>query len=210
MIRQVKVNNGDLVLALNGTAVSLSSTVDGGLRHGIRYVIHHHVPSDFNTDPMLEVKKVHDKLMIKSNEAITFLTAVELPRSHVIHEESSGELRVTVSLTMGLSNPYRIKGGSVVSLWRGYSTINVAVIINAPLASPALVDAVSLIAEVKHETLGELTGGKIHGTTSDAVAVLSLNEGVVKPYAGPATEVGELISHAVYNALIKAYGNTIT
>ena len=47
MISQVKVINGDLIIMLSKAASSLSSTVDGGLRHGIRYIIHHHVPKEF-------------------------------------------------------------------------------------------------------------------------------------------------------------------
>ncbi|WP_291765534.1 adenosylcobinamide amidohydrolase [Caldivirga sp. UBA161] len=205
MIRQVKAANGDLVVTLSSTAVSLSSTVDGGLRHGVRYIIHHHVPGNFNTDPILEVRRIHEALSINSNEAITFLTATELPRNHVIVEEDTYGLKVAVSLTIGLSNPYRIEDGNVISLMRNPSTVNIAVIINANLTQPALVDAVALIAETKHEALSRLTNGKIHGTTSDAIAVLSLSSGELKPYAGPATDVGKAISHAVYNALIRAY-----
>ena len=205
MIRQVKVVNGDIVLVLNNAVDSLSSTVDGGLRHGVRYIIHHHVPSDFNADPMLEVRRIHEALSIKSNETVTFLTATELPRNHVINEENTHGLRVTVSLTIGLSNPYRIEDGNVISLLRKPSTVNIAVIIDANLTQPALVDAVALIAETKHETLSELTNGEIHGTTSDAIAILSSGNGELRPYAGLATDVGKAISHAVYNALIKAY-----
>ena len=110
-----------------------------------------------------------------------------------------------MSLTIGLSNPYRIENGDVISLMHNPSTINIAVIINANLTQPALVDAVALIAETKHEVLSKLTNGKIHGTTSDAIAVLSLGNGELRPYAGPATDVGKAVSHAVYNTLIKAY-----
>ncbi|ABW02194.1 adenosylcobinamide amidohydrolase [Caldivirga maquilingensis] len=205
MIRQVKVVNGDLILVLSNAMDSLSSTVDGGLRHGIRYIIHHHVPSNFNTDPMLEVRRVHEALLINSNEAVTFLTATELPKNHVINEENMYGLSVVVSLTIGLSNPYRIKNGNVISLLRNPSTVNIAVIIDANLTQQALVDAVALIAETKHETLSELTNGKVHGTTSDAIAVLSSGNGELRPYAGPATDVGKAISHAVYGALVKAY-----
>jgi adenosylcobinamide amidohydrolase len=41
----------------------LPSTVDGGLRYGVRFIIHHHVPKDFNADPATEVKNVLKRFM---------------------------------------------------------------------------------------------------------------------------------------------------
>ena len=41
----------------------MPSTVNGGLRYGVRFIIHHHVSKDFNTDPATEVKDVLKRFM---------------------------------------------------------------------------------------------------------------------------------------------------
>ena len=41
----------------------MPSTVDGGLRYGVRFIIHHHVPKDFNADQATEVKDVLKRFM---------------------------------------------------------------------------------------------------------------------------------------------------
>jgi adenosylcobinamide amidohydrolase len=205
MIRRIISTDGDVVIELSSAASMLSSTVDGGLRYGVRFIIHHHVPKDFNADSATEVKVTHIRLGINSNEVVTFLTAAELPKSHVIHNEQHGDIDITVSVTMGLSNPYRIDGPRIIEMWRGPSTVNIAIIVNRPLAVTAMVDAIALSAEAKHETLSSLSGGRLHGTTSDALAIVSLGEGEPEPYAGPATRVGKAIVSSINNALTKAY-----
>ncbi|MFP3193709.1 MAG: hypothetical protein RXR11_00255 [Caldivirga sp.] len=41
----------------------MPSTVDGGLRYDVRFIIHYHVPKDFNADPATEVKDVLKRFM---------------------------------------------------------------------------------------------------------------------------------------------------
>ncbi len=101
------------MITLSQEAIALASTVDGGLRNGIKYIIHHQVPPrDFNNDPIKEVIRVHRELLIRSDEAITFLTATELPRNHITHREVINDVEIAVSITTGLTNPYRIEGGA--------------------------------------------------------------------------------------------------
>lgn len=115
-------------------------------------------------------------------------------------------MEIEVSITMGLTNPYRINKDSIEA--RGgfcESTVNMAIIMNKPLTVQAMIDAITLSAQVKALTLAELTNGKIHGTTSDAVAIITPINGNKEPYAGPATSIGKAIAHAVHEALIRAY-----
>ncbi len=81
-----------------------------------------------------------------------------------------------------------------------------AIIISKPLTLQAMIDAIALSSQVKALTLAELTGDRMHGTTSDAVAIITPTKGNKEPYAGPATTIGKAITHAIYNALIRAYG----
>jgi adenosylcobinamide amidohydrolase len=203
---EVVHEDGDVVIKLGATYVALSNTVDGGLRTNIRYIVHHRVPKNFNDDPHKEVARAHKKHGLRSEEAITFLTATELPRNHVIRQGITHEIEFWVSITIGLSNPYRIRRGDVeYGNPNTASTINMAIIINKPLTVQAMIDALTLAAQVKAITLSELTSGSIHGTTSDAIAILALSHGEQMPYAGPATVIGRALVNTLYNALIEAY-----
>lgn len=193
------------MITLSQEAIALASTVDGGLRNGIKYIVHHQVPRDFNNDPIKEVMRVHRELSIRSDEAITFLTATELPRNHITHREVINDVEIAVSITTGLTNPYRIEGGNIEAWGLHESTINMAIIISKPLTVQAMIDAIMLSAQVKALTLAELTNGEIHGTTSDAVAIITPINGNKEPYAGPATSIGKAVVHAVHEALIRAY-----
>ena len=205
MIKDVKYPGRNIIITLSEEATALTSTVDGGLRNGIKYVIHHQVPKNFMEDPIKEVTRTHRELAINSDEAITFLTATELPRNHVIHGEIINGIEVEVSITMGLTNPYRIDGDNVITNGAGESTINMAIIIGRPLTVQAMIDAITLAAQVKALTLAGLTGGAMHGTTSDAIAIVTPSNGHKEPYAGPAIAIGRAIVHAVHNALVRMY-----
>lgn len=203
MITSVIHRGSDVIIRLSDTAMALASTVDGGLRNSIRYVIHHQVPKDFNKDPLMEVMEVHKRHAMNTNETITFLTATELPRNHTIHRETMGQVETWVSITMGLSNPYKMSNGDLTYSPAAPSTINTAIIINKALTIQAMIDVITLTAQVKALTLDRLVG--IHGTTSDAIAVIVPTNDEPEPYAGPATTVGRTIVRAVYNTLIMAY-----
>ena len=209
MIKDVKYPGRNIIITLSEEATALTSTVDGGLRSGIRYVIHHQVPKNFMEDPIEEVTRTHRELAINSDKAITFLTATELSRNHVIHGEVINGVEVEVSVTMGLTNPYRIDGGNVITNGAGESTINMAIIIGRPLTVQAMIDVITLAAQVKALTLAELTGNAMHGTTSDAIAVVTPSNGNKEPYAGPVTVIGKAVVHVVREALVRAY-NTYT
>ncbi len=205
MIQDIKYLSGNIVIILSQETTALASTVDGGLRNGIKYLLHHQVPKHFNEDPIREVERTHRKLSINSNEAITFLTATELPKNHVMHREASSNIEVEVSITIGLTNPYKIEGPEIKTWLTGMSTINMAIIINKPLTIQAMIDAITLAAQAKALTLAKLTGNNMHGTTTDAIAILTPTNGKKEPYAGPATEVGKTITKAIHTALTKAY-----
>ncbi len=80
-----------------------------------------------------------------------------------------------------------------------------AIIISKPLTLQVMIDAIALSSQVKALTLAELTGNRMHGTTSDAVAIITPTSGNKEPYAGLATTIGKAITHAVHEALTRAY-----
>ncbi|WP_243677808.1 hypothetical protein [Vulcanisaeta distributa] len=46
MIQDIKYLNGNIIITINQETTALANTVDGGLRNGIKYIIHHQVPQE--------------------------------------------------------------------------------------------------------------------------------------------------------------------
>ncbi|AJE47805.1 adenosylcobinamide amidohydrolase [Celeribacter indicus] len=119
------------------------------------------------------------------------------------------ETRVTVDqvtarcvATVGLSNGERI-GARRVYDPASWGTINIAVELDLPLARPALIEALSLVAEARTAALVELgpdlETGRITGTGTDCIAVAA-PEGEMR-FAGLHTAQGEALGRAVHDAV---------
>lgn len=192
-------NNNDVILNVNFRNRAISTTLNGGIMSNVSHIIHHHVLDDF------DLKKERKKLVnyLNSKNFISFMTAVNAAQKHVMYSCMCCSVNVTVSLTAGFSNPYLITNGEIRSLLdKGLSTVNIAVFVDRFLDKGAMVDAIGIISEAKALSLYELTGGVMHGTTTDATALISDVSGSPEDFAGPATPVGRAITFAVYNALL--------
>jgi adenosylcobinamide amidohydrolase len=192
-------NDNDVILIVNFRNRAISTTLNGGIMSNVSHIVHHNVLYDF------DFKKEREKLVnnLNSKNVISFMTAVNAAQKHVMHSCRCSNVNVTVSLTEGFSNPYLISNGEIHSLLdKGLSTVNIAVFVDRFLDKGAMVDAIGLISEVKALSLFELTGGAMHGTTTDAIALISDVTGPPENFAGPATPVGRAITFAVYNALL--------
>ncbi|MGC8557979.1 MAG: adenosylcobinamide amidohydrolase [Nitrososphaeria archaeon] len=192
-------NNMDVILKVNYKNRAISTTLNGGIMSNISHIIHHHVSDDF------DFKKEHDKLVkyLNSKSVIPFMTAVNAAKKHVMYSCMCSNVNVTVSLTAGFLNPYLIVNGEIRSLLnKRLSTVNIAVFVDRFLNKGAMVDAIGIISEAKALSLYDLTGGAMHGTTTDAIALISDATGSPQDFAGPATPVGRAIALAVHNALL--------
>ncbi len=195
--------DNDVVLNINYRARGITTTFNGGSLSNISKVIHHHVSDSF--DIKEEYKKLAKKLGLNLDHAIIFTTAADVQRAHIVHECKCSDINILVSLTAGFTNPYIITAGEIHSLLHsGQSTVNIAVFVDRRLDRGATVDAVRVVSEAKAVSLFELTGGMIHGTTSDAIAVISNTSGKEENFAGPITPVGSSITMAVFKALSEA------
>ncbi|MCL4343734.1 MAG: adenosylcobinamide amidohydrolase [Nitrososphaerota archaeon] len=195
--------DNDVVLDINYRARGISTTFNGGAMPNISRVIHHHVSDGF--DLKEEYSKLAAKFGLNLNEAIIFITAADVRKAHIMHECQCNGVRAVVSLTAGFTNPYIISAGEIHSLMdTRRSTVNIAVFVDRRLNRGALVDAVRVVSEAKAVSLFELTGGIMHGTTSDAVAVIANSSGMAESFSGPITPVGRSITMAVFKALSDA------
>lgn len=199
----VKVSGSDILINVEEGACSVSTVINGGFRCGIRNVVMHMV-KEFFKDPMTEVENALNSLGLSINDTLVFLTAVNprlmLGGSRVTY----GGLDVWVFATVGLSNPYVIVNGKVLAMVNPphYSTINIAAITNASMSPQTALDAFRMVIESKVSTIRRIFG--YDGTTSDAFALLYLNNGPHVDYGGPLTIIGETVAHAVYSALMNS------
>ncbi|MEM3197050.1 MAG: adenosylcobinamide amidohydrolase [Conexivisphaerales archaeon] len=195
--------DNDVVLKVNYRAKAISTTFNGGNIRCISTVIHHHVNDSF--DLKSEFNKLSSILELNINKSIVFMTAADIKRRHIIYDCKRCGIHTIVSLTAGFTNPYIISNGEIFSLLdHGLSTINIAVFVDRRLNSGAIVDAIRVVSEVKSASLYSFTGGMIHGTTSDAIAIISNVSGREESFAGPITPVGKSMAMAVFEALSHA------
>jgi adenosylcobinamide amidohydrolase len=137
---------------------------------------------------------------------VGLMTAVPMHKTRTITVREAA-LTLTVVVTAGLSNPAApgLSPPTVMSP----STINLILLLDAPLAPAAMVNAGMTATEVKTQVLlerGVRTPEGYHatGTSTDAVVVACTESGHALPYAGPVTTVGWLIGRGVRAALAAA------
>ncbi len=191
-----------LLIRINlDNAISLSTTVvNGGLRRGINYVIFKRVSNDFREDPTKYSMKLINELGI--GNALVFLTANDVG-NYVRSSSCCGNLCCEVYLTIGL-NEYPTCSYPKQNYWRSkdhyIGTINTLVITNYGLSEVGITDLLRLVSEVKSALVSSVgyscLDSRACGTSSDATAVIS-NYGT-SPYAGSATELGNLVIEAMY------------
>lgn len=134
-------------------------------------------------------------------EAVGMLTSRDVSRHTLCEAEVEG-VRATCLATVGLGNAERIghRLGRVLVDW---GTINIAVLVEAPLSDAALLEALSLAAEARTAavlSVGLATPlGLATGTGTDCIAVAA--DPGTGAYAGKHTQVGEALGRAVFDAV---------
>lgn len=201
----LEIKGNDLVVTLPWEAKALSTTVyGGGFKNNLKYVVFHHVPHDFNADPINECKHVLEDLGLNMNQSSIFLTAVSIPESYVAVKDGVDDVSCFTTVTVGLSNPVSI---ACSSLDKGISTINILVVVDCDVSDNGLVELVKTVTESKVSAVHDLDlrCGLSYaiGTSTDALIVASLRKPPTKIYTGQITSVGSLVSRLVHEAVIK-------
>jgi adenosylcobinamide amidohydrolase len=195
-----------LVLCSQQPLQTLSSAVVGGGFLHTRYIVNRHVHKDYcHPDPATDLLTFVRSQGI-SETSVGLMTAVPMRKTCAITLRAAA-LTLTVVVTAGLSNP-AAPGLSPPALWQP-STINLILLLDAPLAPAAMVNAGITATEVKTQMVLErgvrtADGHAATGTSTDAIVVACAAHGAVLPYAGPVTTVGWLIGRGVRAALAAA------
>lgn len=170
----------DSTLIVHGNFFGVSTGLLGGWKK-VKSAFNHTVSNDFYRMNELDyLRRVAKKYGLK--EYFGLLTAV--PMKH-LSIKSFG--RVTAFVTAGIDNPN--------------DTINVILVLEARLSRAALLNAIITATEAKSKALFSL-GHQFTGTNTDAVVVLSTQNGTYERFSGPATKIGADIWKAVFEGVM--------
>ncbi len=154
----------------------------------------------FHPHPVAHAHEIAMGLGLGTGPGVAMLTAADVTRWTLAHDEGA-----LAAATVGLGLPVLAAVPADVAAAETAATvgtINVLVVVPAPLSDAALVNAVATATEAKVQALVE-AGLRATGTSSDAVCVACPEPGgvVLEPYGGPRSLWGARIARAVHAAV---------
>lgn len=196
----VSLSGGALTVDFGRERRALSSAVLGGGLGRIRSWLNVTVPGDYSrTDPAADLAGRAADIGLPG-PVVGMLTAADV-RSH----ERAGQGAARVIATVGVGHAMAAAGTRPRAV-PGPGTINLLVVVEAPLDDAALAGAAQTAIEAKVQALADArvqarnAAGFATGTATDAFCVAALPGGGV-PFAGPATRIGADIARAVFAAV---------
>jgi adenosylcobinamide amidohydrolase len=180
----------------------LSSAVLNGGFVPARAWLNLQVGHDYSrTDPDVHLREAAAARGLDPDTTIGMLTAADV-RAGVLRERGLADAVATV----GIGQPLAAAGQRPRPIPPRAGTINVLVVVHAPLTDAALVTAVQTATEAKAQALADAGvlalnhPGHATGTATDAICVAA-PAGNRVAFAGPATPVGAAIALAVHGAV---------
>lgn len=187
-----------LVVRFDAPVRVIASAPHGGGLGSRKWVINAQVPSSYGRrDPDRHLGKLGVSLGLPGR-GVGMMTAADVTGAR--HATDGG---VEVVATVGLGHPIRAAApASEVAAARPalVGTINVVVVVPAPLSDAALVNAVATATEAKVQALGDL-GLEGTGTATDAVCIACPEAGRPQAFGGPRSYWGSRIARAVHAAV---------
>ena len=200
---RAELREGILVVELDAPYRCLSSAVFGGGLGEMRSWLNVQVPSDYSrTDPEAHLAELVRELGLP-RPAVGMMTAA-LIEDYV--DVAQGTARVVA--TVGLRDPHAASTGIPPAGVPPAGTINLLILLQAPLTDAALVGAASTAVEAKVQALATagVKAGSVAatGTATDSLCVAcpEAPAGSRVHFAGPATRVGTVLAQAVHDAVV--------
>ena len=172
------------------------------------HIINHTVRKSYNCDhPDQDLARLAAKIGL-GDGVVGLMTAVDV-RQTVVRSGIRKDLAVAAACTAGTGNA--CAAGIPVTLGKNAAvpgTINIVVLVDGNLTGAAMVNAVITATEAKTRAIFQAgirlpDGGMATGTTTDAIVIACTGRGKPLPYAGAATELGCLVGHTVYRAVMQ-------
>ena len=153
----------------------------------------------FHPDPVAHARSIAAGLGLAPDAGCAMLTAADVRRWSAAADEG---VEVAVTVGLGLPVPAAVPAEvAALEVTPAVGTINVLVVVPAPLSDAALVNAVVTATEAKVQALVEARV-RGTGTSSDAVCVACpVSGGVLEPYGGPRSPWGARLARAVHAAV---------
>jgi adenosylcobinamide amidohydrolase len=188
--------------------VASFAPLGGGLRNGVEAIVNHGVARDerrATDEPELHLAAVARRLGLDPATTVGLMTGVEPRRVRSAAVTVDG-LTVLALVTAGLANALRV-GDPATAPSEVAGTINLILVVDAPLRDEALLECLSLATEARtlaclDACLPSRVSGRIAtGTGTDCIAVATPGGERALRYAGKHTRVGELVGRAVLEAV---------
>ncbi len=154
------------------------------------------------------------RLGFKPAAAVAMMTGVDIRKARYAAARR-GDLIVGAWCTAGCSNALRVGDPATVKATPP-GTINLALVINQPLAPAAMAEALAMATEARVAAVQSAgitstrTQQPATGTGTDCIVVASPVRGRAHSYCGKHTLLGELIGKAALRSCAKALGRRVS
>jgi adenosylcobinamide amidohydrolase len=191
-----------LVVDFGGVRRCLSSAVVGGGLRDARGWLNLQVPHGYaRMDPEVHLQEEMTARGLDPQTTLGAMTAAHVDRA-TEHAEPDG---ARVVATVGIGVPLAAAGRRLHEV-PVVNTINILVLVAAPLTDGALVYAVQTATEAKAQGLADAGiraanhDGHATGTATDSICIAAL-PGATEPFAGPMSTAGAAIARCVHAAV---------
>lgn len=134
-------------------------------------------------------------------DAVHLMTSRDVLHHHLT-EAASGSVKAACLATVGLGNAGTVGAGPATTA--PFGTINLLVHVDRPLASGAMIEAISIATQARTAAVIDLDwrrdGRPVTGTGTDCI-VVAAPHGEGEQFAGLHTDIGAALGRAVYDAV---------
>jgi adenosylcobinamide hydrolase len=195
---------GALVVDFGGVRRCLSSSVVGGGLRDARGWLNLQVPHGYaRMDPDAHLREEMAARGLDVDATLGAMTAAHVDRATRRCEPGAARVVATVGIGVPLAAAGRLLRGVPL-----VNTINMLVLVEAPLTDGALVYAVQTATEAKAQALADAGiaarnhDGFATGTATDSICVAAV-PGATEPFAGPMSAAGAAIARCVHGAVLE-------
>jgi adenosylcobinamide amidohydrolase len=198
------VSAAALVVDFGGVRRCLSSAVVGGGLRGARAWLNLQVPHGYaRLDPDAHLREEMAARGLDPAHTLGAMTAAHVDRATAHAEPGAARVVATVGIGVPLA-----AAGRLLRELPAVNTINMIVLVEAPLTDAALVYAVQTATEAKAQALADAGVAAINhdgpatGTATDSICVAA-RPGATEPFAGPMSPAGATIARCVHAAVLE-------
>jgi adenosylcobinamide hydrolase len=193
-----------VVIAFGGARRCLSSSVVGGGLRDARAWLNLQVEHGYaRMDPEAHLREEMDARGLDPATTLGAMTAADVARATTSEEPGAARAVATVGIGVPLA-----AAGRLLRSVPAVNTINLLVLVEAPLTDAALVYAVQTATEAKAQALADArVGAENHdgfatGTATDSICVAA-RPGATEPFAGPMSAAGRAVARCVHAAVLE-------